>query len=173
MSLVVREMQSHALAISLRLRYPKNAVPDKGIDLKRKVIPICSQAIPITTLDIFGPKLPSEDDLAFGPVVLTAVLDPVPARIEEIQRAVIKKYGLTRLELTSSRRTFAIVRPRQIAMYLCKLLTPRSLPEIGRRFGGKDHTTVLHAVRKIEARRNIDKSLDAELTELIETIAAV
>jgi chromosomal replication initiator protein len=50
----------------------------------------------------------------------------------------------------SSRRTANVVRPRQIAMYLAKTLTLRSLPEIGRRFGGRDHTTVLHAVRKIE-----------------------
>ena len=63
----------------------------------------------------------------------------------------------------SSRRTANVVRPRQVAMYLAKLLTLRSLPEIGRRFGGRDHTTVLHAVRKIEGLSNADNTLAQEL----------
>ena len=63
----------------------------------------------------------------------------------------------------SSRRTANVVRPRQIAMYLAKTLTLRSLPEIGRRFGGRDHTTVLHAVRKIESLIGQDTSLAAEI----------
>jgi chromosomal replication initiator protein len=56
-----------------------------------------------------------------------------------------------------------VVKPRQIAMYLAKVLTPRSLPEIGRRFGGRDHTTVLHAVRKIEGLAKTDTNLNEEL----------
>ena len=68
-----------------------------------------------------------------------------------------------------SRRTANVVRPRQIAMYLSKVLTLRSLPEIGRRFGGRDHTTVLHAVRKIEELSARDKSL-AEVIELLKRI---
>ncbi|MCB8829719.1 chromosomal replication initiator protein DnaA, partial [Escherichia coli] len=71
-------------------------------------------------------------------------------RIEEIQRIVARHYNVSKQDLLSNRRTRTIVKPRQIAMYLAKMLTPRSLPEIGRRFGGRDHTTVLHAVRKIE-----------------------
>ena len=63
----------------------------------------------------------------------------------------------------SSRRTRTIVRPRQIAMYLAKVMTPRSLPEIGRRFGNRDHTTVLHAVRKIEEMARADYALAQEL----------
>ena len=66
----------------------------------------------------------------------------------------------------SSRRTANVVRPRQVAMYLAKTLTLRSLPEIGRRFGGRDHTTVLHAVRKIENLVHNDAAL-AEEIELI------
>ena len=64
---------------------------------------------------------------------------------------VARQYNVSRSDLLSSRRTANVVRPRQVAMYLAKTLTLRSLPEIGRRFGGRDHTTVLHAVRKIEA----------------------
>jgi chromosomal replication initiator protein len=71
-------------------------------------------------------------------------------KIEEIQRVVSRHYNVSRNDLLSERRTASIVRPRQIAMYLAKVLTHRSLPDIGRRFGGRDHTTVLHAVRKIE-----------------------
>lgn len=71
--------------------------------------------------------------------------------IADIQRATCKHFGLTKAEFLSERRTWDVVIPRQIAMYLCKLHTSRSLPEIGRRFGGKDHTTVLHAVRKMSA----------------------
>ncbi|HEV8027196.1 MAG TPA: helix-turn-helix domain-containing protein, partial [Stellaceae bacterium] len=59
-----------------------------------------------------------------------------------------------------------VARPRQVAMYLCKQLTPRSLPEIGRKFGGRDHTTVMHAVRKIEELRGNDRTL-AEDIELL------
>jgi len=69
--------------------------------------------------------------------------------VTRIQEVVARQYGVSRFDLLSSRRTANIVRPRQVAMYLCKTLTLRSLPEIGRRFGGRDHTTVLHAVRKI------------------------
>lgn len=167
MSLVVQEMQSNARQIKQRLRTPPNAVKDNGIDLKRKVEPI--RLVPDTSLDVFGPKPPTLDDIAFGPVVCAPL--PAPSRIEAIQRAVMQKYRLTRLELISSRRTGDIVRPRQIAMYLCKILTPRSLPEIGMRFGGKDHTTVLHAVRKIEAQRDQDAILNAEVLDLIEAIA--
>lgn len=71
-------------------------------------------------------------------------------KIEDIQRVTSQHFNVSRQDLVSARRTRVIVRPRQIAMYLAKTLTPRSLPEIGRRFGNRDHTTVLHAVRKVE-----------------------
>jgi chromosomal replication initiator protein len=84
-------------------------------------------------------------------------------RIEEIQRIVARHYNVSKQDLLSNRRTRTIVKPRQIAMYLAKTLTPRSLPEIGRRFGGRDHTTVLHAVRKIEDVSGKDPKLSQEL----------
>jgi chromosomal replication initiator protein len=87
-------------------------------------------------------------------------------RIEDIQRVVARRYNVSRGDLLSSRRTANVVRPRQIAMYLAKTLTLRSLPEIGRRFGGRDHTTVLHAVRKIESLIGQDTSLAAEIEAL-------
>ncbi|MBC8130623.1 MAG: chromosomal replication initiator protein DnaA [Rhizobiaceae bacterium] len=84
-------------------------------------------------------------------------------RIEDILKFVSRHYNVTRTDILSARRTRTIVRPRQIAMYLAKTMTPRSLPEIGRRFGGRDHTTVLHAVRKIEGERAKDEKLGEEL----------
>lgn len=71
-------------------------------------------------------------------------------KIDEIQTTVAKHFKVSKPDLLSSRRSRSVVRPRQIAMYLSKILTSRSLPEIGRRFGNRDHTTVLHAVRKVE-----------------------
>jgi chromosomal replication initiator protein len=87
-------------------------------------------------------------------------------RIEDIQRAVARRFNVERSDLLSARRTASVVRPRQIAMYLAKVMTFRSLPEIGRRFGGRDHTTVLHAVRKIEALMKTQAALAAEIDAL-------
>jgi chromosomal replication initiator protein len=89
--------------------------------------------------------------------------EPKRVKIEDIQKLVATHYNISRADILSSRRTAVVVRPRQIAMYLAKVLTPRSLPEIGRRFGGRDHTTVLHAVRKIEGLADKDQSLSEEI----------
>jgi len=86
--------------------------------------------------------------------------------IDEIQRAVCAHYRLDKSEMASKRRVRAVARPRQIAMYLAKELTPRSYPEIGRRFGGRDHSTVIHAVRTVEALRVADSELDAEIAAI-------
>ena len=95
--------------------------------------------------------------------------EPKRVKIEDIQRTVARQYNVSRADLLSSRRTANVVRPRQIAMYLAKTLTLRSLPEIGRRFGGRDHTTVLHAVRKIEGLVDTDSAL-AEEIELLKRL---
>lgn len=85
--------------------------------------------------------------------LLGAALRGGPERritVDEIQKTVAEHFNMKQVDLLSERRTRAIARPRQIAMYLCKQHTTRSYPDIGRRFGGRDHTTVLHGVRKIE-----------------------
>jgi chromosomal replication initiator protein len=92
--------------------------------------------------------------------------EPKRVKIEDIQRIVARHYNVSRGDLLSSRRTANVVRPRQVAMYLAKTLTLRSLPEIGRRFGGRDHTTVLHAVRKIEHLVGNDTALAEEVESL-------
>ena len=89
--------------------------------------------------------------------------DTKRVRIEDIQKIVARQFNVSKNDLLSNRRTRVIVRPRQIAMYLAKVMTPRSLPEIGRRFGGRDHTTVLHAVRKIESMTSDDQTLAHEI----------
>ena len=97
--------------------------------------------------------------------------EPKRVKIDDIQKLVASHYNISRADILSSRRTANVVRPRQIAMYLSKVLTLRSLPEIGRRFGGRDHTTVLHAVRKVEDLASKDKSL-AEVIELLKRMLA-
>jgi chromosomal replication initiator protein len=86
--------------------------------------------------------------------------------VDDIQKTVAEYYGLKKEDLLSERRNRAIARPRQSAMWLCKQLTTRSLPDIGRRFGGRDHTTVLHAVRRIEELKGVDAPLAADLEAL-------
>ena len=92
--------------------------------------------------------------------------------IESIQRAVSEQFGLRPAEIKSKNNSRVIVFPRQIAMYLAKHLTDASLPEIGRQFGGKHHTTVLHSVDKIEQQRKADKDLNRVLNKLTETLGA-
>jgi hypothetical protein len=89
--------------------------------------------------------------------------EPHPIRIEDIQRATCRHFQIKRLDMLSDRRTKNLVRPRQVAMFLSKDITRRSLPEIGRRFGGRDHTTVLHAIRKIDVLKDVDGDLMAQM----------
>jgi chromosomal replication initiator protein len=83
--------------------------------------------------------------------------------VDEIQKATAEHFALKQADLLCERRTRAIARPRQVAMYLAKTLTTRSYPDIGRRFGGRDHTTVLHAVRRIEALKAEDPAIAADV----------
>lgn len=121
-------------------------------------------------------RLVAHNQLNASPITIkmaeTALRDLLRARetrrpkIEDIQRVVSQHYGVSRQDLVSARRTRTIVQPRQIAMYLSKTLTPRSLPEIGRRFGNRDHTTVLHAVRKVDGML----AKEPQVAEDIETL---
>ena len=92
--------------------------------------------------------------------------------IESIQKAVAEQFGLRLVEIKAKNNSRSIVYPRQIAMYLAKHLTEASLPEIGRQFGGKHHTTVLHSVDKIEELRKNDKDLNRLLNKLTEQLGA-
>ncbi|HWK35248.1 chromosomal replication initiator protein DnaA, partial [Sphingomonas sp.] len=90
--------------------------------------------------------------------------------IDEIQKAVSAHFDLKPIDLLSARRAVAVARPRQIAMYLAKRLTTRSLPEIGRKFGNRDHSTVIHAVKRIEDLRAKDAEIDGAVTALMRTL---
>ena len=108
-------------------------------------------------------------DIDFTQATLADILRANQRRvtIDEIQRKVSDHYRIRQAEMSSARRAREVARPRQVAMYLAKQLTPRSLPEIGRRFGGRDHTTVIHAVKQIEKLRQLDAELDADVRLLI------
>ncbi len=108
-------------------------------------------------------------DEAFAEDVLAEMFRASRRRItiDEIQRRVSEHYRIRQAEMVSARRAREVARPRQVAMYLAKQLTPRSLPEIGRKFGGRDHTTVIHAIRQIERLRGIDTDIDSDVRTLM------
>ena len=91
--------------------------------------------------------------------------------IDDIQKRVAAHYNIRLADMHSARRARAVARPRQVAMYLAKQLTSRSLPEIGRKFGGRDHTTVMHAVRRIEQLCGEDAGISEDVELLRRTIS--
>src|SRR5580698_1680873 len=91
--------------------------------------------------------------------------------IESIQRAVAEQFGMRVAELKQKNNSRAVVVPRQIAMYLAKQMTEASLPEIGRQFGGKHHTTVMHSIAKIDEQRRNDKDLNRTINKLMESLS--
>jgi hypothetical protein len=98
---------------------------------------------------------------------------PITApRVRFVIEHVAAFYGISMVEMIADRREKRIVKPRQVAMYLARLLTPRSLPEIGRRLGGKDHTTVLHGCRVITADLETSEALAADVADLTRRIDA-
>ena len=165
---------------ALRVAFLENRIAgvrphQPGFELSPPVIAYVARAITTNGRDLDGAmnRLMAHATLNGAPHTVesaeTAIRDlirtrePKKVKIEDIQKLVASHYNVSRADLLSSRRTAAVVRPRQIAMYLSKSLTLRSLPEIGRRFGGRDHTTVLHAVRKIEALSSHEAGLAEDL----------
>jgi chromosomal replication initiator protein len=113
-----------------------------------------------------------EISLPYAQQVLKNFIDSQQRKvtIDSIQKAVAEQFGLRLAEIKAKNNSRAIVYPRQIAMYLAKHLTDSSLPEIGRQFGGKHHTTVLHSIEKIEEVRKADKDLNRMLNKLTESL---
>nr|WP_238858259.1 chromosomal replication initiator protein DnaA [Faunimonas pinastri] len=151
-----------------RDRNPSLAIPDPVLDY-------VAQAVATNGRDLDGAlnRLICRAEFSDQPITMDiaelAISDLVGVRearrikIEDIQKVVAGHYNVSKNDLLSARRTRTIVRPRQIAMYLAKTMTPRSFPEIGKRFGGRDHTTVLHAVRKVEELAAADEILAQEI----------
>jgi chromosomal replication initiator protein len=119
----------------------------------------------LTRLFAFASLVGKEITLELAQDCLADILRTTDRKVtvEEIQRKVSEHYNMRLADMIGPKRHRAIARPRQIAMYLAKQLTTRSLPEIGRRFGGRDHTTVMHAVRRIDELRTSDLQIDEDL----------
>ncbi|MEL6965775.1 MAG: chromosomal replication initiator protein DnaA [Pseudomonadota bacterium] len=159
----------------LRVRYEEARREDPSLRINDSILKYVAETVVSSGRDLEGAfnQLLIQQKFTDGEVELESIekllghlvqsSEQRRVRIEDIQRVVGRHYNVPRTDLLSTRRTQVIVRPRQISMYLSKILTPRSLPEIGRRFGGRDHTTVLHAVRKIESLLKDDKQLAQEI----------
>jgi len=172
------EMQPLDEALRIRIleaRIENARVAQPGFQVSPAVVAMVARAIDTNGRDLDGAvnRLLAHTILAGAPLSMEAaeaairdlirVREPKRVKIEDIQKLVATHFNVSRADILSSRRTANVVRPRQIAMYLAKTMTLRSLPEIGRRFGGRDHTTVLHAVRKIEDLVSRDSALNQEL----------
>lgn len=158
--------------IRRKFRNPPNAVADQGIDLKRRFAalptilpkpePAKKTAPEIPQPWCHGPIFDIRSMFLLGKEFHPAKQPTIPA----IQRAVCREFDVELIDLVSSRRTAAVTLPRQIAMWLCRHLTTSSSPAIGRHFGGRDHTTCLHAFKKIDRLREADKDVDAMVRKL-------
>lgn len=158
-----------------RQRYPDLVIPES-------VIGVIARAVDSNGRDLEGAfnRLVHYHQLRRAPISIemaeeilrgfVKARDPKRVKIEDIIRITSKYYNIHRNDLLSSRRTRNVVMPRQIAMFLAKTMTPRSLPEIGSRFGNRDHTTVLHAVRKIESLLQEDQRLSTDVDMLKQII---
>jgi chromosomal replication initiator protein len=150
---------------------PQVVVPEDVIDLLSFKITGSLREVEgaLNRLVAYAQLTGEEINLDFAQATLGDVLRGGTKRItiDEIQRAVSAHYDLKPVDLVSARRAVVVARPRQIAMYLAKRLTTRSLPEIGRKFGGRDHSTVIHAVRRIEELRGSDHEIDGAVKALI------
>jgi chromosomal replication initiator protein len=158
----------HATTYELRLGILQSKIEKiPGIPVPPKVVEFLAHKITSNVRELEGAlnRVVAHSSLVGQPVTLETVQellhDLIRANdrritIEDIQKQVAVHYNIKLAEMHSARRSRAIARPRQVAMYLCKKLTSKSLPEIGRRFGGKDHTTVMHAVKRVEELCSID-----------------
>ncbi|MCB1547683.1 MAG: chromosomal replication initiator protein DnaA [Hyphomicrobiaceae bacterium] len=171
------------LDYDLRLRILEKRVADRraadpSFEIPREVIEFLADRLTESGRELEGAvaRLYHTSRFTNTPVTLATVetmirdlvlgQEPKRIKVDDILRTVSRHFGVSRGDIMSQRRHRSIVWPRQIGMYLAKQLTARSLPEIGRRFGGRDHTTVLHAIRKIEGEIEKKPGLREELEEL-------
>ncbi|CAN5218548.1 chromosomal replication initiator protein DnaA [soil metagenome] len=146
-------------------------VPDGVIDFLARAIRSNVRELEgaFNKLVAYGQLTGRKIDLEFAQAMLADAVRANARRItvDEIQKACAAHYRIDPSEMRSKRRARAVARPRQVAMYLSKKMTPRSLPEIGRIFGGRDHSTVIHAIRTIEALRRDHADIDADIRTLL------
>jgi chromosomal replication initiator protein len=166
----------HPTTYELRYGILQSKSEDMGVEIPPKILEFLAHKITSNVRELEGAlnRIVAYANLIGRSITLETTQDVLQdvlrandrkVTIEEIQKRVAEHFNIRLSEMYSSRRARAVARPRQIAMYLAKQLTARSLPEIGRKFGGRDHTTVMHAVKKVEELRSIDNgfSEDVEL----------
>ena len=173
----------HPTTYELRLGILQSKCAQMKRDLPQDVLEFLAQKIASNVRELEGAlnRLIAHAELVGRPVTIDTAQDLLSdllrandrrTTIEDIQRKVCEHYGIRLADMHSPRRARPVARPRQLAMYLCKQLTTHSLPEIGRKFGGRDHTTIIHGVRKIEELLADDAMLRADLESLKKAIAA-
>ena len=162
----------------LERRVREKRVSDPSFELSAPVLKLLADRLTENGRELEGAvnRLYLTWNLMHTPITLDSVetiirdlvlgVEPRRIKVEDILRIVSRHFAVPKAEILSDRRHRSVVRPRQIGMYLAKQLTSRSLPEIGRRFGNRDHTTVLHAIRKIDKELSGDPRLKDEIEEL-------
>ncbi|QDH14513.1 chromosomal replication initiator protein DnaA [Oecophyllibacter saccharovorans] len=167
----------HATTFELRLSILEAKAKASGTHVPEKVLEYLAHKITTNVRELEGAlnRLIAHADLVGRPVTLESTQDVLKdmlkaherrVTIDEIQRKVAEHWNIRLTDMSSARRARAVARPRQVAMYLAKHLTSRSLPEIGRRFGNRDHTTVMHAVARVTELMEQDPAF-AESVELL------
>jgi chromosomal replication initiator protein len=164
----------HPTTYELRLGILQSKAENLGVPVAPKVLEFLAHKITSNIRQLEGAlnRIVAHATLVGRPITLETAQEVLHdllrandrrVTIEEIQKRVAEHYSIRLADMHSPRRARAVARPRQVAMYLAKQLTSRSLPEIGRKFGGRDHTTVMHAVRKIEELRASDQSFSEDI----------
>jgi chromosomal replication initiator protein len=167
----------HPTTYELRLGILQSKAEQLGVATPTKVLEFLAHKITSNVRELEGAlnRIAAQATFIGRPVTLESTQEILHdllrandkrVTIEEIQKRVAEHYNIKLADMHSVRRARAVARPRQVAMSLCKQLTTRSLPEIGRKFGGRDHTTVMHAVKKVEELMATDASF-AEDVELL------
>ena len=167
----------HATTFELRVSILEAKAGRAGVDVPRRVLEFLAHKITTNVRELEGAlnRLLAHASLFGRPVTLESTQDVLRdvlkaqdrrVTIEEIQKRVAEHYHLRLSEMSSARRARNVARPRQVAMYLAKQLTSRSLPEIGRKFGNRDHTTVMHACSRVAEIMGVDAGF-AEDVELL------
>jgi chromosomal replication initiator protein len=167
----------HATTYELRLSILQAKAAQAGVEVPLKVQELLAHKIASNVRDLEGAlnRLVAHSKLFGRPLTLETVPEVLNdllrtherrITIDDIQRKVAEHYSIRMTDMFSARRARAVARPRQVAMFLAKQLTSRSLPEIGRRFGNRDHTTVMHAVSRITELMVEDRVLAEDVTLL-------
>jgi len=167
----------------LERRMQERRIIDPSFEISREVLSLLAERLTESGRELEGAvtrlhatwqfmRTPITIDVAEATIRdLVQGSEPRRIKIEDIVKAISRHFEVSKSEILSQRRHRSVVWPRQIGMYLAKQLTARSLPEIGRRFGGRDHTTVLHAIRKIEGELNRNPRLKDEIEDLKRLLA--